>query len=177
MATRCAESPLSRVTPALSLRSMITSQLQTRETSTMPNTRLPDARPPRRDDSITSASSHPELLVGEIILRPRIRIPLSAAERATLSIWRRRVLAVYALVAAAFAGYLVLNPGTRTVAQGVSKDEQARAETCVQHTGAVPAADRQMPGQVANQDTKQVCASADDLARVGRASARQPQAN
>jgi hypothetical protein len=87
-------------------------------------------------------------------LSPRIRIRLSAAEREVLSTWRRRVLAVYALLAAALAGYVMLTPGTRTIAQGVSKDEQARAEACVQQTGALPdAADRQMPGQVANQDT------------------------
>ena len=118
----------------------------------MPDTRLPDCRPPRRDDSITSASSHPELLVGEIILRPRIRISLSAAEHVALSTWRKRVLAVYALVAAAVTGYLVLTPGARTIAQGTSKDE--RAETCAQYTGTLTdAADRQMPGQVATQDT------------------------
>jgi hypothetical protein len=141
----------------------------------MADTRLPDSRPPRRDDSITSASSHPELLVGEIILMPRIRIPLSAAERATLSTWRKRVLAVYALLAAALTGYLVLTPDKRTIAQGAGKDEQARVETCVQFAAVVPdPADRQMPGQVANQDMMQLCAPANDPARRGRAHTRQP---
>jgi hypothetical protein len=144
----------------------------------MPNTRLPDCKPPRRDDSITSASSHPELLVGEFVLRPRIRIPLSAAERAVVSTWRKRVLAVYALLAAALTGYLVLTPGTRTIAQGASKDEQARAETCGQQTGSLPdAADRKASKQVATRDTMSTCAPADDPARVGRASTRQPPAN
>jgi hypothetical protein len=159
---------------------MITSQLQTRETSTMPNTRLPDSGPARRHDSITSASSHPELLIGEIVLRPRMRILLSAKEREVLSTWRRRVLAVYALLAAAIAGYLALTPGTRTIAQGVSKDEQARAETCVQHTGTLSdAADRQMPRQVANQDTRALpsCASIERPANGRGASTRQPQAD
>jgi hypothetical protein len=157
---------------------MITSQLQTRETHTMPNTRLPDARPPRRDDSITSASSHPELLIGEIILRPHVRIRLSAAERAALSTWRRRVLAVYALLAAALTGYLALTPGTKTIAQGVSKDDQARAETCVQQPVALSdAADRPMPGQVTKQDTMPACAPADGPAGAGRPSTRQLQAN
>jgi hypothetical protein len=144
----------------------------------MPNTRLPDARPPRRDDSITSASSHPELLTEEIILRQHIRVGLSAAERAALSTWRRRVLAVYALLAVAFTGYLALTPGTKIIAQGVSKDDQARAETCVPQTVALSdAADRQVPGQVTNQDTMPACAPADDPARAGRPSTRQPQAN
>ena len=118
----------------------------------MPNKRLPDCRPPRHDDGITSASSHQELLVGEIILRPRIRIPLSATERAVLSTWRKRMLAVYALLAAALTGYVALTPGTTTIAQGVGKGEQARAETCVQQTLS-DAADRQMPGQLAARDT------------------------
>jgi hypothetical protein len=110
------------------------------------------------------------------MLRPRIRIPLSAAERAVLSTWRRRVLAVYALLAAALTGYLALTPGTRTIAQGVSKDEQARAETCVQHTGALSDANRQMPGLVTHQNTMLACAPADDPA-LGRRSTQQPQAN
>jgi hypothetical protein len=109
-------------------------------------------------------------------MRPRIRITLSAQEREVLSTWRRRVLVVYALFAVAITGYLALTPGTRTIAQGASKDEQARAEACVQHTGSLPdAADRKASNQVATRDT--TCAPADDPARVGRASTRQPQAN
>jgi hypothetical protein len=130
----------------------------------MPNTRLPDCKPPRRDDSITSASSHPELLIGEIIMRPRIRITLSAQEREVLSTWRRRVLVVYALLAAAITGYLALTPGTRTIAQGTSKDGQARAEACVQPD----AVDNKTSKQAATRDT--TCAPADDPARIGRAS-------
>jgi hypothetical protein len=128
----------------------------------MPNTRLPDARPPRRDDSITSASPHPELLIGEIVSRPRMRVLLTAKDREVLSTWRRRVFAVYALLAAAITGYVALTPSMRTIAPGVSKDEQARAETCVQHDGSLSdPADRQMPSQVVNQDTRALpsCAS------------------
>src|SRR5262249_29148603 len=157
-------------------------QLQTREIRAMPNTRLPDCRPPRRDDSITSASSHPELLVGEIVLRPRLRVPLSAAERDMLSTWRKRVLAVYGLLAAALAaaimGQSMFSPSTRTAAQGVSKDEQARTEICVQHTGALSDAGiAECPGQVAIQGTMPTCASADAPANSRGASTRQPQAN
>jgi len=105
-----------------------------------------------------------------------MRIQLSAAEREVMSTWRKRVLAVYALLAAALTGYAVLTPGPATVAQGVSKDEQARAETCVQQTGSLPgAADSKASEQVATRDT--TCAPADDPTRVGRASTRQPQAN
>jgi hypothetical protein len=96
-----------------------------------------------------------------------------------LSAWRRRVLAVCVLLAAAITGYFMPTPGTRTIAQGVSKDEQARAEICVQQTAALPdAADRQMHGQVANQDTMPACAARDEPANSRRgASIQQPQAN
>jgi len=146
----------------------------------MPNTRWPDARPPRRDDSITSASPHPELLIGEIVSRSRMHILLTAKDREVLTTWRRRVFAVYALLAAAITGYVALTPGTTTTAQGVGKDEQARAETCVRHTGTLfDAADRQMPRQVANQDTRALtsCASAERPADGPGTSTRQPQAN
>ena len=107
------------------------------------------------------------------MLRPRIRIPLSAAERVVLSTWRKRVLAFYALLAAAFTGYLALTPGTSTIAQDTSRDE--RAETCVQYTGALlDAADRKMPGQVANHHMMRICASADDPARAGGAPVPKP---
>jgi len=97
-----------------------------------------------------------------------MRIVLSAKDREVLSTWRRRVFAVYALLAAAMTGYVALTPGTRTIAQGVSKDEQARVETCVQQTGTLSdAADRQMPRQVANQDRRALpsCASVERPAR------------
>jgi hypothetical protein len=56
-------------------------------------------------------------------MRPRFHILLSQAERDMLSAWRTRVLAVCVLLAAAITGYFVLTLGTRTIAQGVSKDE------------------------------------------------------
>jgi hypothetical protein len=78
-------------------------------------------------------------------MRPSIRIRLSAADHVVLSTWRKRVFAVYALLAATLIGYLALTPGTRTIAQGVSKDEQARVETCL-NTGTVSdAADAKCP--------------------------------
>jgi hypothetical protein len=87
-------------------------------------------------------------------MRPRIHHLLSPAERALLLSWRRGVFAVFALLAAAIIGYSMLTPDTRTVAEGVSKHEQARAETCVKRTGALSdAMDRQMPGHVAAQGT------------------------
>lgn len=76
--------------------------------------RLPDCRLPRRDDSVTLASSHPELLIGEMAIRPRIIVPLG--DHQAISGWRRRILAVGALVVAVIAGYSMINPGTTAVA-------------------------------------------------------------
>jgi len=86
--------------------------------------RLPDCRPPRRDDSITLASSHPELLTGEIAIRPRITVPLGDHE--AISGGSRRILAVCALVVAVIAGYSMINPGTTAVAPDM---RQPAAET------------------------------------------------
>jgi hypothetical protein len=109
-------------------------------------------------------------------------MPLSAAERDTLSTWRKRVVAVYALLAAVLAavimGQSMFIPSTRTAAPGASKDKQAHTETCVQHTGALSdAADRRVTGQVAIQGTMPACASADAPANSRGVTTRQPQAN
>jgi len=87
--------------------------------------RLPDCRLPRRDDSITSASSHPELLVGEIVTRPRIALP--PADHEATSNWNRRILAVCALVCAVVAGYFMINPGTTAVAPDMRQPAADRA--------------------------------------------------
>ena len=97
-------------------------------------------------------------------MRPRIRIPLSAAERAVMSTWRKRVLAVYALLVAALAGYWALTPGTRTIAQGMSKDEQARAEACVQQNESADNAAPNVSARMAISNAKPACPAADDRA-------------
>ena len=64
--------------------------------------RLPDCRKPSRDPSVTSASSHPELIYGELVMRPRIHIRLTSTERADVAFWSRRKLSTLAIVAGAF---------------------------------------------------------------------------
>ena len=80
----------------------------------MRSQRLPDCRPPRTDGSVTSASSHPELLIGELAIRPCITV--ARAGHKAMSIWTKRFLAVSALVAAVIAGYSIINIGTTAVA-------------------------------------------------------------
>src|SRR5262245_36653089 len=91
--------------------------------------RLPDCRPPRRDDSITSASSHPELLIGEIATRPRIAVP--PTDHAATSSWNGRILAVCALVCAVVAGYFMINPGSTAVAPDMRQPATDRASEAV----------------------------------------------
>jgi len=98
----------------------------------MPNQRLPDCRPPRRDDSITSASSHPELLIGEIVMRPRIQIPLTPRDGEVISTWSRRMLAACAIGAAVIVGYSMTKPAATTIATHESKGGQTLAGSCMQ---------------------------------------------
>jgi hypothetical protein len=142
--------------------------------------RLPDCRPPRRDDSITPASSHPELLTGEIAMRPRVHIPLAPADREVTSVWGSGMLAVCALVAAAVIGYSIVNPSTTTVARDTGEEKQARAETCERHEAAPPDATGNTTGHPAAHQMLQAtpaCPPATDQASDGRASGRQPQQN
>ena len=61
------------------------------------NFRLPDARPPRHADGITSASSHPELISGDFAIPPRRHVPLMAINRSVGSDWRRAMGGLAAL--------------------------------------------------------------------------------
>src|SRR5262245_45459334 len=87
----------------------------------MRSQRLPDCRPPRRDGSITSASSHPELLIGELAIRPSITLTRA------MSIRTKRFLTVCTLVAAVIAGYSMINPGTTAVAPDTYQSATDRA--------------------------------------------------
>jgi hypothetical protein len=53
--------------------------------------RLLDCRPARRNRDTTSASPHPELLVGEFAMRPRIHVALTPNDQLVVSAWSRRI--------------------------------------------------------------------------------------
>jgi hypothetical protein len=142
----------------------------------VPHQRLPDCRPPQRDDSITSASSHPELLTGDIARRPRIHISLQSRDHDVASTWNRRLLALSALLAAAIMGHSMINPSTTTVAQDASKEGRALAETCPQrNAAAADAAAGNVHGHVITQETTMACQPATDQTNAGQAPTRQPQ--
>src|SRR5262245_57957449 len=61
--------------------------------------RLPDARPPRRVDGFTSASSHPELISGDFAIPTRRHVPVMALNRSVAFDWRRAMGGLAALAA------------------------------------------------------------------------------
>jgi len=61
--------------------------------------RLPDCRMCRRDPSVTYASSHPELIYGDLVMRPRVPVSLTSAERESIAKWSRGYLIAVILVA------------------------------------------------------------------------------
>jgi hypothetical protein len=66
-------------------------------------------------------------------MRPRMNIPLSPADRATIAMWSRRVLAVWAVIVASLVAYAFLaqrEPAT------------AKVENPQQHAKSSPVAPR-----------------------------------
>jgi hypothetical protein len=92
---------------------------------------LPDARPPRHANGITSASSHPELVSGDFAIAPRRHVPILALNRSVASDWRRAVGGLAALaVIVVLLSALSFRSGT-TLAEG-DADKQRFARTCMQ---------------------------------------------
>lgn len=93
---------------------------------------LPDARPTRYADGVTSASSHPELVSGDFAIPPRRHVPIMALNRSVASDWRRAMGGLAALAAIVLlVSALSLRSGTTTLAEG-DADKQRFARTCVQ---------------------------------------------
>lgn len=89
-----------------------------------------DGRPPRRDDGVTPASSHPELLSGDLAIPPRPHLPVSSKHHSIGAPGRR-----------AFGGTLVslavvaLLPGLAFRASSTSDGDAEKrqlARTCMQ---------------------------------------------
>ena len=90
--------------------------------------RLPDCRPPQRNRSFTNASSHPELISGDLAMRPRIQVPLALVDPAR----SLRVIAMCALIAGAVAAYWMIYHYAGVATQGARTDRPALALACTQ---------------------------------------------
>ena len=93
--------------------------------------RLARLRAAATDDSFRPASPHPELLIGEIAVRPLVHGPRSPGDRAAMVIWGRRMLVIYVVIVAAAMGYAILSP-----TPDKDDDRQVRVETCAQSNDA-----------------------------------------
>jgi len=122
----------------------------------MSEMRLPDCRPPRRDDSVTSASSHPELISGDFTMRPRLHALLTPADRAAVSTWSRRLVAGCVFVAGALLLYSIFSQQSESKAQTAGMGGQTLAPSCVRWHQAASAAVARLVESTRDSDLRQV---------------------
>src|SRR4051794_26610741 len=94
--------------------------------------RLFDCRPRPHDEGITSASSHPELLTGDLAMRPRIPIRLTPEEQATRALWSRRTLGACGLIVLAMIAVSGTHRGVDGTSLAAHAEMQASVQTCAQ---------------------------------------------
>lgn len=124
--------------------------------------RLPDCRPPRRDPSLTSASSHPELLSGYLAARPTYVLPTGPAIR---NKWSRRAIGAVVL---AMAGALALPALNRDSSGSFEARAQTReyTSTCAPWDAAASEAIVQLVQDKSDLDLRQM---SDAVVRMRRA--------
>jgi len=60
-------------------------------------------------------------------MRPRMNVSLSPADRATIAMWSRRVLLVWAVIVASLVGYAFLSQREPATAKIESPQQQAKS--------------------------------------------------
>jgi hypothetical protein len=85
----------------------------------MSETRLPDCRPDRRDESITRASSHPELISGDFAMRPRLHASVRLADDSASSSWPRCLSTSFLFVAGLLLLHAMVAHPTESMGQTV----------------------------------------------------------
>jgi hypothetical protein len=97
----------------------------------MNGTPVSDGRPPRRGEGITSASSHPELVNGDLAIPPRPYASVTSMNRSVASAGSRPMLGTLVLLAiAAFLSTLIFGSGTTS--DDAAGEPQRLARSCVQ---------------------------------------------
>jgi hypothetical protein len=91
---------------------------------------IPDGRPPRRGEGLTSASSHPELVSGDFALPPRRHVPITSLDHPIGAEWRRASGGVLALLVIAVLASAVAFRTGATSEDDAEKRQFAR--TCMQ---------------------------------------------
>ena len=64
-------------------------------------------------------------------MRPRMNVPLSPADRATIALWSRRVLAVWAVIVASLVAYAFLAQRAPTTAKIENPQQDAKSSSVV----------------------------------------------
>lgn len=97
----------------------------------MIGTTLSDGRPPRRGEGVTSASSHPELLCGDLAIPPRPFASVTSVNRSVASAGSRPMSGVLAIVAiAAFLATMIFGSGATP--NNASGERPRLAQSCMQ---------------------------------------------
>jgi hypothetical protein len=133
----------------------------------MIETRLLDCRPPTRDPSLTSASSHPELICGELVMRPRIHVRLTNAEHADVAFWSRRMFGTLAIVAMAFWAVSLLLQAFERDAQAYAQ-ARPNASPCMDWDDAASDAIIRLVQSKSDRDLRQVSDAVFQMRRARR---------
>src|SRR5215204_474103 len=124
--------------------------------------RIPDGRPPRRDERVTFASSRPELLSGDLAMTPRPHVSLTRLNEAAAS---RRNLCIFAVIAVAGLLSSILYKHA-TTPYGADGGEQRLAPACMQWHLAASTAVSRLVHSTRDADLRQVN---DSIFRMRRA--------
>jgi hypothetical protein len=127
----------------------------------MRETRLPDCRPPQHDESVTFASSHPELISGDFTMRPR---PYALAGYVPVSTWSRNAIAALVFAAGVLLLHAVFSHQSGPRVQLAEIGDQALS--CTEWHHAASAAVAQLAESTRDADLRQV---SDAVFRMRRA--------
>jgi len=129
----------------------------------MCETRLPDCRPLRRDPGVSSASSHPELISGDLTMRPRLHLAFTGAD---LSTWFRNLATICAFVVGVFLLHAILHAQPAPTAQSLGMGDPALTPSCAEWHQAASAAVAHLAESTRDADLRQV---SDAIFRMRRA--------
>jgi hypothetical protein len=91
-----------------------------------------DGRPPRRDEGITSASSHPELVTGDFATPPQRYLSLTAMQRTVVHDRHRAIGGTFAIAAIAVLLSMTALFKSSATADGGGAEQQKFARACMQ---------------------------------------------
>jgi hypothetical protein len=122
----------------------------------MSEMRLPDCRPQRRDEGVTSASSHPELISGDFTMRPRLHASLAPADHITASTGFQNLATICIFVVGALLLHSIFSPQSESKAQLAGIGDRTLASSCVQWHQTASTVVAQLAESTRDADLRQV---------------------